>query len=297
MKLTELDEGIGDWLAKDETIGDWLAKKGLFGRKAGIAATARELSKTHGDLMSQARELEKEKFKKQLSMDLEHAIAAGLVTIGIVPENMEYKDFDTLLESRILTEAMSVADFMTTYVKNLTAKMKLSTEQETFLNTLIASFSANYRGPSKVLPAEADKLWNALQSIKALQGAQKSKLGDFGYPAPGTKVEVQGHEYTFVGTNWKDSSGNVINVEDDVKALNKKAYEERFAAKPPPHSVPYASAMHGTQYKWAYDPRADSWRGYPRNEPNPPVTAPIIVGNTDTRYAMLNKAYHSQSGI
>lgn len=280
----------------EEGIGDWLARKGLFGTKAGIAATGRQLSQQQGAAQSAAAEMQKEKFKNDLAMALKQAVESGLIT-GIVPESLKYKDFNKLVESKILNEAMTVADFMTSYVKNLTAKMKLSAQQETALNTLISSFSTNYKGPRKGLPPDADKLWSAIQSIKALQGAQKSKLGEFGYPPAGTKVEVQGNEYGYDGTSWKDSSGNVIDVEDDIKALNKKAYEERFASKPPARAIPYTSAIHGSQYKWAYDDATDTWNGYPRNEPNPPVTSPVTVGNTDTRYAALNKAYHSQAGI
>lgn len=280
----------------DEGLGNWLARKGLFGTSAGIAATGAHLSKQQAAAQDAAMGMQKEKFKKDLANALAQAVQSGLVT-GVIPESIEYKEFNRLLENRILNEAMSVNDFMLQYVGNLTANLKLSSAQNTALQQIITDFSSNYRGPRSPLPQEADKLWSILQSLKSLQGKQQSKLKDYGAPAPNTKVDVNGHIYTYDGAEWKDSTGNPVEVEDDIKALNKKAYEERFAGQPPGRDIPYTSSMHGTQYKWSYDKAADEWSGYPRNEPNPPVTSPVIVGNTDTRYAMLNKAYHSQSGI
>ena len=174
-EVTRIDEGIFDTMAR----GGW------FGKERQIAATGRELDRRQAAVQSAADQNALNTYKRNLSQAL-------------------------LSSDSILTNDTEVAEYLkNTYFANALRNYKMPATHQRSLDTLYTEFARNYiaGGKKGKLPAEADSIWQIIQSAK-LSGAgpgsgnQGRNQGTFPNPPDGEEVDTPRGIYKFTSGKW-----------------------------------------------------------------------------------------------
>lgn len=302
MKSKEfIDEGaVGNFLRKTgAATKDYFARAGWLGHGAQQAAYGRRMERE----VSQAKKIS---FITNLEKDLIGAIRAGLVVES--KEIMKFEDFDRLFESKFLTEAVSISQFVKDWTMAWAAKngVSIPATNEADIERLATQFQANYRA-GRFPKADAENMLNALTAIKSTQSAQ-SAMGPgglargYGFPKNPVTVEISGNDYKFVTTpakQWQDESGNVITDPSAVDILNKTAYEQSKTTgkqyPDPTDNVPVDAAAGktwkptGARNNYTFNKTDGKWR-------IGTLSSTKVIDDANT-VNLLNKAYAEQGAL